>query len=262
MPTIVKSGATKPSAATVLWQAITPTVTAGSVVSGYPAINLIDPATWSSWLGAGTGRAAVYDFGAATVCNGFGIAAHNMASEAATYSVQYSSDGTRWTTVHSETPSTDDDIFCIFPSISARYWRLYFAGDPASVGVFTVGNRLIFTHAPVSDYKPLHHARQYTKMFNDSIGGQFLGTRVMSVGAETDVNMGFFDRSWLESNIRPFEYHYNQGGCFFFASSPSLYSLDMGYCRAMGENDTLNIQWVEADKMATLEFGIRSYVSG
>lgn len=263
MPTIVKPGTTTPSAATVLWQSLNPIVTeTGSVVSGHPAINLIDPATWSTWIGAGSGRAAVYDFGIPAVCSGFGIAAHNIGSQAANYAVQYSSDGSSWITIHTETPLTDDDIFCVFPSVTARYWRLYFASAPASVGVFVVGGRLVFPHAPVAGYKPLHHARQYVKMFNDSIGGQFLGTRVMSVGAETEVNMGFFDRSWLEANIRPFETHYNQGGTFMYASSPSLYPLDVGYCRAKGENDTLNIEWTEADKMATLDFGVRSYVGG
>ena len=260
MPTIVKSGAVNPSAATVLWQSLTPTVTATNAVALYPAINLIDPATYSAWLGSASDTAARYDFGSAVAVNGFGISGHDIATSGVEYRVQYSSDGTTWTTVHAETPLTDDDIFCIFPTVTARYWRLYFPGAPASVAIFVVGNRLIFPHAPVADYKPLHHARRYVKRFNDSVGGEFLGTTVMSAGAETDVNMGFFERLWLEANIRPFEYHYNQGGKFFYAGCPSLYPLDIGYCRAMGDEDTLEIEWTEADKMATLNFGVRAYV--
>ena len=248
--------------ACVLWQSNTPTVTTSGSAAGYAAINLIDPATWSSWRPSAVDGWARYDFGAAVEIDCFGVSGHDLATSAASLELQSSPDGTTWTARVSITPITDDDLLFMLPPLTFRYWRIVVGSNVANISVAVIGKRLAFTHTPVADYKPLHHARQYTKMFNDSIGGQFLGTRVMSVGAETDVNMGFFDRSWLEANIRPFEYHYNQGGCFFFASSPSLYSLDMGYCRAKGENDTLDIQWVEADKMATLEFGIRSYVSG
>jgi hypothetical protein len=259
MPTVVKPGALNPSAATVLWQSVTPTVTATNAAVGYPAINLIDPATFSSWKGTVAPTSAVYDFGVAVAVNGFGIIAHYMATSASNYSVQHSSDGVAWTTVHTETPLTNDDVFCIFPTVTARYWRILLTAV-ANIGVFVVGNRLIFPHAPVTSYKPLHHARKYTKRFNDSVGGHFMGTTVLSSGAETDVNMGFFDRSWLENNIRPFEYHYNQGGAFMYAGSPSLYSLDVGYCRSNGNDSMLEIEWTEADKMATLNFGIRSFV--
>lgn len=260
MPAIVKTGAVNPNAATVLWQALTPTVTATNAVEGSPAINLIDPATWSEWLGSASNTSAQYDFGSAVSVNGFGISGHAIASTGVEYRVQYSNNGTTWTTIHSETPLTDDDILCIFPSVSARYWRLYFPSAPATVAVFVVANRLIFPHSPVADYKPLHHARKYTKMFNDSVSGSWLGTRVMAGAAETNVNMGFFDRAWLEANIRPFEYHYGQGGTFFFAGSPGLYPLDVGYCRASSDDGVLEIEWTEADKMATLEFEVRAYV--
>lgn len=260
MPAIVKSGAVGATAASVLWQAVKPLVTSSGDAVGYPAINVIDPATFSSWKGVSAPSNVRYDFGTAVSVNGFGIVAHNIFSSGASYEVQYSSAGVVWTTVHGETPSSDADIYCIFPAVSARYWRILITGFVANVGIFIVGNRLIFPHAPVTDYKPLHHARQYTKQFNDSIGGHFLGTSVLSAGAETSVNMGFFERSWLESNILPFEFHYNQGGAFMYAGCPSLYALDVGYCRASGGNDTLEIEWTEADKMATLNFGIRSFV--
>ena len=80
MPTIVKSGAVNPSAATVLWQSLTPTVTATNAVALYPAINLIDPATYSAWLGSASDTAARYDFGSAVAVNGFGISGHDIAT--------------------------------------------------------------------------------------------------------------------------------------------------------------------------------------
>ena len=263
MPAIVKPGATNPKSATVLWQSIMPTSFSfnGTSVPSNPAINLIDPATWSTWVSGPGAGSANYDFGVAIACNGFGIAAHEIGSLGVTYHVQYSIDGTTWADIHSQAPTNDEDIFCIFPTVTARYWRLH-TDNPANVGIFAIGNRLIFPHAPVAGYTPLHRARKYEKEFADSIKGHFLGTRVMAAGAETDVNMGFFERPWLEANITPFERHYNQGGKFFYAGSPATAPLDVGYCRASSDNGSLEIEWTEAEKMATLSFGLRSYVGG
>lgn len=260
MPAIVLSGATGGNAASVAWQGRAVTVTASGSADGYPAINTTDPATWSSWKASGANGWIQYDFGSAVAVDSLGISAHNFATSAAGYSVQHSTDEVTWTTVTTQNPLTDDDIYILMPEVLARYWRIQLVGPSANIGVIVFTKRLGLLHAPIDGYVPLHHARQYTKLFNDSIRGQFLGNRVMAAGAETEVDMGFFDRSWLEGNIRPFEYHYNQGGTFFYAGCPLQWPLDMGYCRAGGDDATLAIEWTEADKMATLSFGVRSYV--
>ena len=263
MPAFVVTGAEKPNSATVLWQAVMPTVTASSSAVGYPAINVTDPATWSSWRGAGVNSWIGYDFGTPVSVDALGLAAHDLATSGVT-SISIATSPTAaigsFITVATYTTLTNEDILAIFPAVTNRYWRVYINGPAANIGVIVFGKRLVFPHAPVDGYTPLHHSRQYTKMFNDSIKGQFLGNRVMAAGAETDVDMGMFDRPWLEGNIRPFEYHYNQGGCFFYAGCPGKYPLDMGYCRALGDDESLAIEWTEADKLATLSFGIRSYV--
>lgn len=261
MPAVVASGATSPNNATVLWQTATPVVDASGSADGYPAINVTDPATWSSWRPTGSNGWVRYDFGSATSISGCGIAAHDMASSGVTsVAVQSSTDGSTWTARATYSPLTDESLFIVFPAVIARYWRFLLTGPAANIGVVVFGSRLVFPHAPIDGYTPLHHARRYTKLFNDSVRGQFLGNRVMAAGAETSVDLGFIDRPWIEGNIRPFEYHYNQGGTFFYAGCPGKYPLDMGYCRAAGNDETLAIEWNEADKMSTLSFGLTSYV--
>lgn len=261
MPVTVVAGAESPLNATVLWQAIKPTMVGNAGTAGYPSVNLTDPATWSSWKPVGSNAGVGYDMGAPVSFDGCGISAHNMAtSGVAGVRIQYSLDNSTWSTIVTPETLTDDDMLILFPAVTARYWRITLNGPPANVGVLVFGKRLVFPHAPVDGYTPLHHARQYTKLFNDSVKGQFLGNRVMAAGAETSVDMGFLERPWLEGNIRPFEAHYNQGGTFFYAGCPGKYPLDMGYCRAGGDDETLAIEWNEADKMANLSFGIRSYV--
>lgn len=262
MPAFVVSGSEKPNSATVVWQAVRPTVSSTGSSPGYPAINVTDPATWSSWRGNQANARLTYDFGSPVSVDGAGVAAHDMATSGVTsLALQSSTDNTTWVTRVTYPTLTNEDIFMVFPAVTARYWRIIIVGPECHIGVLAVGKRLVFPHAPVDGYTPLHHARQYTKMFNDSMRGQFLGNRVMAAGAETSIDMGFLERPWLEGNIRPFEYHYNQGGTFFYAGCPAKYPLDMGYCRAAGDDETLAIEWTEADKMATLSFGIRSYVS-
>lgn len=260
MPAIVLPGVMFGNAASVSWYRFPATVTASSSAAGYPAINVTDPATWSSWRKVGNGGWLQFDFGQVRTVNSLGISAHNMATSGTSFTLQYSSNATTWNTVTTYAPVTDDDIYIIFPNVVERYWRLLFTGPAANLGVVVISGRLQFLHAPISGYTPLHHARKYRKLFNDSIDGQFLSNRVMSVGAETTVDLGFYERDWLEANIRTFEAHYNQGGMFFYAGCPEKYPLDMGYCRAGGEDETMAIEWVEGDKMSNLSFGIRSYV--
>lgn len=260
MPATVLVGAIGGNAASVAWQSRAVTVTASGSATDYPAINVTDPATWSSWRASGTNGWVRYDFGSAVAIDAVGISAHNLATSATGFSVQHSANGSTWTTVTSQSPLTDEDIYILMPIVTARYWRILLSGPPANIGVLVFSQKLSLLHAPLDGYTPLHHARQYTKLFNDSIRGQFLGNRVMAAGAETDIDMGFYERVWMEGNIRPFESHYNQGGTFFYAGCPSRWPLDMGYCRARGGDETLSIEWTEADKMATLSFGVRSYV--
>lgn len=237
------------------------TVSATSTAAGYPAIATIDPATWSSWRPTVAGASAQYDMGSAVEVDCVGIAAHDAATSGVTLWIEVSTNGTTWTQARpGYAPLTNEDLILPLQSQSFRYWRIRQAGGICNIGVVFIGKRLTFNRSPIDTYTPLHHARQYTKLFNDSIKGQFLGNRVMAAGAETDVDMGMFDRSWLEGNIRPFEYHYNQGGCFFYAGSPLKYPLDMGYCRALGDDETLAIEWNNADRLASLSFGVRSYV--
>lgn len=261
MPVILSNAGNAGDSASVFWQNNKVSqVRSSNSVSTNPAINMTDPATWSSWRPSGSNGWAYYDFGAPVSIDSVGIAAHNLATSPSSISISWSTNTLSWNTNYTYSPTTNDDIIILMQQSTARYWRISINGSPANIGVVVFGKRLQFPHAPMDEYKPLHHARTYTKEFNDSIKGHFLGNRVTASGAETTVDMGFFERSWMEANIRPFERHYNQGGTFFYCGCPNQSPLDMGYCRANGVEETLDISWIEADKLASLSFGVKSYV--
>lgn len=252
--------------AVVLWDSYgsrpaTVVTSSGSTVSGYAAINVKDPATWNAWLPAAADQFVQYDIiSGSAPSNSIGISAHNAASSGGQIRIQYSTDGVNFDTLTTYAPTTDDDIIFLFPDITARYWRLRAINAPFRIGVWFLGNRLTFPHSPVDDYVALHHGRKYTKLFNDSVRGHFLGNRVMAAGAETEVDMGFMERGFTEGPLRGFEAHYNQGGTFFYASCPSTIPLDMGYCRALGEDETMQVEFIEADKLSSVSFGVRAFV--
>lgn len=263
MPVIISTGATAPKNATVIWNraADNPTILSSSAAAGYPAVNVLDPATYSSWMANAASGWIRFDFGSATQVDGVGIGAHNLATSGVTnIAIQSSPNGTDWTNRASVNPLTNEDIMAIFPVVSARYWRIALTGPAANIGVITVGKRLIFPHAPIDDYTPLRHSKQYNKLFNNSIGGQLLGNRVTAAGASTTVDFGFVPIGFVENELLEFADHYNRGGTFFYAATPSVFPREMGYCWAIGEDSIVDVNYIEAAKLATLSFGVNSYV--
>lgn len=261
MPVVITGSATNTNKACVSWQGITPTVTSSGDAAGYPAINLIDPATWSSWKPSGANGWARYDFGSAVAIDSAAVVAHELGSSAAEVFIQSSVDGSTWVTQATSTPLTDADIFFLFPSVNARYWRILLGANPSNVGVLVIALKLPLTSPPIDSYTPLHHARTYEKMFNDSIKGVMLGNRVMATGAETSADFGFVPRSFVDNELRPFESWYNQGGTFVYAGWPAGLPLDMGYCRAQNTDEIISVEYIEGENLANLSFGLHSYVS-
>jgi len=264
MPVVIQPGAQNTSKAMVLWDNILTRAVSASdfgTDANYPSINCRnDEATWSSWrTNVADGYFAV-DMGSNTQVSALGIASHNLASSGAGVMVSHSDDGITWVDMNTVNPMTDDDMIVLFGSVSARYWRVTITDAAASIGVAFLGRPLVFPHSPVDSYAPLHHSRRYEKLYNDSLKGHFLGNRVMSAGAETEVDMGFLDRNWLELNIRGFEKHYNQGRTFFYAGCPSRYPDDMGYCRSANSDESLVIEFIEGDRLSSLSFGVRSFI--
>ena len=262
MPIVNEAGGNATNKTIVGWDnlALTSTITASSEAT--PAINTIDPATYSYWSPSASPSWVRYDLGSAKSVDLVGIAAHDMATTATSIMVQYSSDGTTWADamVSAYAPLTDEDIILTLPSVSARYWRIYCTGGLPSIGIVFLCARLEFPKLPVSGYIPLHHSRSYEKMFNDSIKGVGLGNRVMAAGAETEVDFGFVLRTFVDGQLRGFEDHYNQGGYFFYAGWPEGQVLDMGYCRAPTPDSTISVEYVMGVRWANLSFGIHSYV--
>ena len=261
MPVIVWSGAQDAGKTNCL---IANKLTAMNVVGsssqpGHVAVNVSDQGTALSWKPSVMPATLTVDLGAAQEVDAVGVAAHTLATSAATMFIEHSGDGSTWTAAGSVLPASNDELFILFSPVTARYWRARFTGGIPSVGVLFLGKRFVFPHAPTIDYRPLNHARTYEKFFNDSLGGNFINNRVRSVGADTEVDMGFVFRNFADTALPAFSVPYNKGMCFFYASCPDKYPLDVGYCRAGGQNDTVQVDYIDGE-YANLSFTLRAYV--
>lgn len=236
-------------------------ITADGSSVGFPPINVSDPATYNSWKAPVVGSARLYfDLGEVRGVNTIGIAAHNMATIGSSVQVLVSDNGTTWSAITLYAPTTNEDIIISFVGQQRRYVSLNFFGAAPAIGVVFVGARLSFPSTPVVGYTPTHHARRYTKFFNSSITGNFLGNRVMGAGGSTEVTFPSIPRDFVDGPIRGFENHYNRGGTFFYAGMPGSKPQDMAYCRASSEDGIVAVSYVYGDKLADLSFGIETYV--
>lgn len=260
MPVIQLDGVSI-SSAVVMYDYADVTVTAGSTAAGYAPENVRDPATWNSWRSGSSDRYITFDYGAAVDIDSVGVAAHNIFSSGTTFRIEYSSDGSSFTTLVTQTLTSNDDILFLFQKQTYRYWRFTLPVAAANIGVIQAGKRIVFPYAPLDDYVPIYYGRTYTKLRNESLRGQLLGNRVIAAGATTEVDLGPLSRKWVDDNVKSFKNHYDQGGTFFYASCPSKYPQDMGYCWAPEEESSMAITYTDGINNATVNFGLRSYVA-
>lgn len=232
-----------------------------AALPGYPSLNTGLPDTYSSWRSPTAGDCFIrLDRGSSRATNAVGIAAHNLATSGVTsITVARSTNGTDYTTIATIPMTSDEDIIVAFNSVNVRYIRISWTGPAANIGVFQAGLRLDFQCPAVLPYTPIQHSIRYEKEFNNSVAGHFLTNRVISKGASTEVSLLMQSPNFVEVAMRPFEVHYNQGGCFFYAGAPAHMSDDMGYCQAGGQDDIVGVEYIEAGTMANVSFSLNVY---
>lgn len=228
-----------------------------------PAQNAVNDSTFDYWGQAGSSITRLRKTGTGNnlTANACGISGHNLATTGSTIYVLYSDDMATWTNATPPySPTTDEDIFFIFPQRTHLHWEIAFGGSTgAYVSNVKLGNRLDFTCTPVTGYRPTHHSRKYTKYFNNSVEGHLLGNRVMASGGTTTVEFPEIPRSFVDGPLRGFEDHYNRGRSFFYAGWPGGKPQDMAYAWADGEDAMVDVSYTNGDKLATVGFGMSMF---
>lgn len=235
------------------------TVTVSSETADGAGSNALWDGTFDYWTPSNATANIAVDLGAATQADGCGISAHTLGSEGATVAVQSSPNGTTWTTRATATPADDSTIFMVWPVVSFRYWRLLVTNGPASIGVIKLGKRVIVPSGVSLGHVSIDHADRIELLSNDSMNGQFLGTRVERRSGDINLDMGLVPRSFIEVEFAEFERMYNEGRTFFYCGSPLNLPLDTGYCKRSSGGGEIRPSHVGGDLMQ-LQFGAQVYV--
>ncbi len=261
MSVTIIAGATETKNATLLSQNIFEegTVTVSSETADGAGLNAVEDTTFDFWTPAAVPANITVDYGTSVECDCLGIASHDAGTNGTDLRLEHSSDGVIWTQIGSDvSPLTDDTIMIVFQSTSARYWRVVQATSVCSIGVIKLGKRLVMPSGVLSGFVGVNHANRVDLLTNTSIKGQYLGTRIKRIGAETNINFGMIETSFADNDFAVFEEHFNSGRTFFYAGSPSEWPEDYGYCwRTGGE---IRPSYEEGGILAQVDMDVSIYV--
>lgn len=225
-----------------------------------PGSNALTDTTYDYWKQAGSGITTIKKVGtvAPVTSNAFGVSGHNLGTTGSKIYLRGSNDDVNFVNIiEPYAPLTDEDLLFIYPTVSYTYINVI-VGESTGAYVTNIklGSRLEFPCTPIVGYTPVNHSWRYQKYFNNSIEGHLLGNRVRAKGGTTTVSFPEIPRSFVDNELPGFEDHYARGRTFFYAGWPNGQPKDMGYCRASGENDAVNVSYTGGSKLATVNFGI------
>jgi hypothetical protein len=217
---------------TILWDnlLLNKTLTASTEAVDYPKENIRTENTNKSWRPTALPATLSVDLTASTAVDSFAIVGHNCGTKGNTILLQSSPDNSVWTTRATVVPTDDTTILGLFTSFSARYWRISISGGTVpTIAVWMLSQRFNMPAGVKPPYTPLWLAQDFDLLTGMTMGGQFLGNRVLRKGGRTAISLVALDTNFVETSLVLFRQHYNSGKAFVFASSPSTFTKDVGY---------------------------------
>ena len=206
-----------------------------AVLAGGERANAVTGSTYDKWRPnvSGTTAALSFDFGVVTAIGFAAIAAHNANVFGATVQLQSSPDNATWTTVASAVATVGVMAFRV--TGVARYWRFNFTGltaaAPLSVGVAFLSRELIMPRRLYQGYAPVITATEVQLQSNVSVGGQLLGSSVITQGSRLSANISLIPSAFIRgADWVAFQTAFGIGKGFFFAWRPDAFPQDVHYC--------------------------------
>jgi hypothetical protein len=155
------------------------------------------------------------DLGSSGAVNYIGIGAHNLGTNLCQVYAQYSGDAVSWTDASDVAiPSDDSAMLLLFPSQTARYWRLVVDGigsptgsivDYPKIGSIYIGTVLTMPRSLYGGQSPLKLGRETTLNMTLSRGGQFLNQTYRRRGYVATIGpWRFLDPTWYRTYFDPF----------------------------------------------------------
>jgi hypothetical protein len=201
-----------------------------------------------------------FDLGAAKEYYAFAVVGHSGGS----IGVQLfsSTDNSTFTAINS-VPITIDGAtttLFVFNKRNTRYFGVQFTGSGSrTVRNLLLGSPLEMDSGVGYNYTPIWLAQEKELLVSKTLNGQFVGNRVMSKGAMTDVPLLAVERPFVEEDLQPFFNHYNDGKPFIFASGPTVFDKDVAYVWRQ-QNAELRPTFDQSGNFMSLTMSIEGYV--
>lgn len=207
----------------------TPTVSPSSDVS-----DALTNSTYDAWE-FGTSTTVTFDLGAAKEYSSLAIVGHNLFTKGVSVQLSSSSNGSTFTDINPSPIAIGDNTtkLILFNTREARYFRIVFSTSTAQTEVFIrsliLGKPLELPCGVGYGYTPIWMAQEYELILSKTLNGQFVGNRVISKGAKTDIPLLAVERGFVEEDLQPFMNHYNGGLPFIWAAGPTVFDKDVAY---------------------------------
>jgi hypothetical protein len=223
----------------------TATLSGTTPVDGGERANAVTESTYDKWraIENGSGGATLqFDFGTATAIQFAALVAHNVGTLGAAVAVQYSSDALSWTSpITAVSPDDDTPIAWRFAvGTSSRYWRFLFSdipsGEEIKAGIAFLGNEIIIPTRLYQGFAPVLTPTEVQLQSNVSIGGELLGSSVISRGSSLSADITLVPAEFIRStDWLAFQRSFGEGKGFFFGWRPDKYPQDIHYCWRSGD---------------------------
>jgi len=236
--------------------------TFSSEVAEFPASHILTEATSLYWQPASLPAYLSIDMGAGTFADSVYIDSHDLGTVGATVIAQSSTDGIAWVDEATSTPVDDSPIMMLWRSKPRRYWRIRITGAGAEpfIGVAMISDRLVFPTGISPGYVPITLARETDVLGGESLGGHFLGSRVIKRGATSTAEIPMLEKTFVDDDMYGFNLHYDDGKAFAFASGPSVRPSDIAYCWRPPRSKSLKPNVIEDGFYSSFSMDLRAYV--
>lgn len=235
------------NAAKILWENILrrsgATLTASTSAAGFPASNMLNPATFERWIA--TANSATLTLATPVAFGHIGIAAHNLAG--ATLTVTSVISGVT-TTLFTGVLTSRTQLIVLSTSVTSASIAITH-NTPPTIGVLFAGNPLVMEQNIYGGHTPISLARRSTVRPSISETGQWLGATVRRGGYASSFAWQNLAAAWYRANFDPFVKNNPRANPFFIAWRPAAFPAEVAYCWAtddiapsnMGKRDLMSV---------------------
>lgn len=217
-------------------------VIASSEEAGFPAQGAVNSLTYEAWRPVTLPATWTVDYGETVDADYVGIANHSFATDRCTVDIEYSLDGSNWTTLAELSPGTGEPIMILSAqTVTARYWRLSVDGlSVPTVGVIYIGEALAMQRPIYGGHRPITLNRNSKVIGNKSESGNILGVTKIRMGNSATYEWSHLKADWYRTNFDPFAKTSTTRG-FFIAWNPQEHPDEVGFGLSKSEPQPSNM---------------------